>query len=297
LFTSPHRPEEGIKLPNKIRYPMHAGGFYAGSNESLKRQIEGCFTHKFGPGVLPKVAEKGPRNIVGLVCPHAGYMYSGPVAADAYYRLASDGPTDVFVVLGPNHQGIGSGVAIMNQGTWRTPLGDVEIDTETASEIVSKSGLIDVDESAHEYEHSIEVQLPFLQYIYGASFKFIPICFLMQDLDTCREVGQALGEALKEKNAVIIASTDLTHYEPQKRAVEKDKKVIDAVVKLDEELLYSVLESHNISACGYGPVASLLTAAKRMGANKAELLRYATSGDITGDTSAVVGYASLSVTR
>ncbi len=197
------------------------------------------------------------------------------------------------MILGPNHYGVGSGVAVMDSGVWRTPLGDVEIDTETARGIVRRSGIIDIDESAHVNEHSIEVQLPFLQYVYGSSFKFVPICFLMQDLDTCSEVGEALAETLKGRNAVIIASTDMTHYEPHRRATEKDEKAIDAVLKLDERLLHSVLRTHNISACGYGPVTALITAAKKTGVKKAELLSYKTSGDITGDTSSVVGYAAL----
>ncbi|MEM2110997.1 MAG: AmmeMemoRadiSam system protein B [Candidatus Bathyarchaeia archaeon] len=280
-----------------MRYPRQAGSFYAGSRESLKKQIEECFTHRFGPGNLPKVAKENPRKIVGIICPHAGYMYSGPVAAHAYYYLALDGLIDVSVIMGPNHYGVGSGVSIMSHGVWRTPLGDVAIDTETAREILQRSKIIDLDESAHDYEHSIEVQIPFLQYVYGSSFKFVPICFLMQDLDTCREVGQTLAEALKDKNAVIIASTDMTHYEPQKKAVEKDKLAIDAIRKLDERLLYSVLESHNISACGYGPVAALITAAKEINVKKAELLSYKTSGDITGDFSAVVGYAAFALTK
>ncbi|MBS7639520.1 MAG: MEMO1 family protein [Candidatus Bathyarchaeia archaeon] len=279
----------------KVRYARYAGSFYAGSRESLRRQIEECFTHRFGPGGLPKVSEDGPRRIIGLVCPHAGYMYSGPVAANAYYRLALDGRVDIFVILGPNHQGIGSGVAIMDRGVWRTPLGDVEIDPETAREILRHSTIIDVDDSAHLYEHSIEVQIPFLQYVYGQTFKFVPICFLMQDLETSRDVGQALAEALRGKNAVIIASTDLTHYEPHKRASEKDREAIDAILKLDEELFYSVIESRNVTACGYGPVAALIAAAKKLGANRAELLSYKTSGDITGDLSAVVGYAAIAL--
>ena len=256
-------------------------------------QIEGCFTHRFGPRELPKIDRKGPRKIVGLICPHAGYMFSGPVAANAYYHLSSDGLPGLFVILGPNHYGIGSGVAVMDRGAWRTPLGDVDIDTDTAREIVRRSGIIDIDESAHTREHSIEVQLPFLQYIYGSSFKFVPVCFLMQDLNTCREVGEALADTLKGRNAVVIASTDMTHYEPHRRATEKDEKAIDAILKLDEELLYSVLRTHNISACGYGPVTALITAAKKMGVKKAELLSYKTSGDVTGDTSGVVGYAAL----
>ena len=279
----------------RIRYPRVAGSFYAGSKESLVSQIERCFTHRFGPGERPSIDKGGPRKIVGLICPHAGYMYSGPVAANAYHRLSADGQPELFVILGPNHHGVGSGVAVMDSGVWRTPLGDVEIDTETAREIVEKSGIIDIDESAHTHEHSVEVQLPFLQYVYGSSFKFVPICFLMQDLNTCVGVGEALAETLKSKNAVIIASTDMTHYEPQRRAAEKDQKLIDAVVKLDEGLLYSVIRTYSITACGYGPVTTLMVAAKKVGVKKAELLSYKTSGDITGDTSSVVGYAAVAL--
>jgi AmmeMemoRadiSam system protein B len=287
----------GVKLSSKIRYPKHAGSFYAGSRESLEKQIEECFKHKFGPNNLPKVNRNNPRKIFGLICPHAGYMYSGPVAAHAYYNLALDGEVDISVIMGPNHYGVGSGVSIMSHGSWRTPLGDVDIDAETAKKILQCSEIIDFDESAHAYEHSIEVQLPFLQYIYGSSFKFVPICFLMQDLATCREVGKTLAETIKDKNAVIIASTDMTHYEPHKKAIEKDRLAIDAIQKLDEDLLYSTLESHNISACGYGPVAALLTAAKEINAKKAELLSYKTSGDMTGDYSTVVGYAAFAITK
>ncbi len=281
----------------KIRYPSQAGMFYAGTEEALRRQIEECFKHRFGPGEVPKVNENGPRRIVGVISPHAGYMYSGPVAANAYYHLALDGVVDLFVILGPNHHGIGSGLATVDGGVWRTPLGDVEVDGETAREIARRSKIIDFDESAHRYEHSIEVQIPFLQYVYGSSFKFVPICFLMQDLETSREVGEAIGESLYGRNAVIIASTDLTHYEPQRRAHEKDRKVIDAIMKMDEELLYSVIESYNISACGYGPVIALITAAKKLNAKSVSVLSYKTSGDITGDTSSVVGYASLSFNK
>jgi len=287
-------------LSPKVRYAKYAGSFYAGSRESLKRQIEECFKHSFGPGVIPALSERGPRSIIGLICPHAGYMYSGPIAANAYHRLALDGRVDTFVILGPNHQGIGSGVAIMDQGVWRTPLGDIEVDGDLAREILKHSDIIDIDESAHAYEHSIEVQLPFIQYIYSLAnmpFKFVPICFLMQDLETAREVGRALAEALKNRNSVIIASTDWTHYEPHSRAYEKDMEAINAVIRLDEDRFYSILESRNVTACGYGPVAALMTAAKIIGARSVELLSYKTSGDITGDKMAVVGYAAIVVSR
>ena len=281
----------------KIRQPSQAGAFYSGTAQSLKAQIEGCFTHRFGPGKLLTVVEDGLRNVVGLICPHAGYMYSGSVAAHAYYSLAVDGKPDVVVIFGPNHTGRGSALALMSEGVWRTPLGDVEIDTLTAKQIVDESRIVDVDDSAHTFEHSIEVQLPFLQYLYGSAFKFVPICFLMQDLESSREVGRAVAKALSGKNGLIIASTDMTHYEPPERAQRKDKMAIDAVAKMDEELYYSTVESQNISTCGYGPTVAVITAAKLLGAKRAQLLCYKTSGDVISDFSSVVGYASMSFTK
>ena len=276
----------------KVRSPAVAGTWYASTSTGLQTQIERCFTHRLGPGKLPKVLQ-GPRSIVGLVCPHAGYMYSGPVAAHAYYELARDGKPEIIVIFSPNHTGRGSALSLMNEGVWRTPMGKVEIDTETANQILSKSNIIDVDERAHTYEHSIELQLPFLQYLYGSTFRFVPICFLMQDPESSSEVGQATAKALSGKNAVVIASTDMTHYEPQERAEKKDKTAIDAIIKMDEEQYYSIIESHAISTCGCGPTIATIVAAKKSGASKAQLLCYKTSGDITGDLSTVVGYASL----
>ena len=278
----------------KIRRPTQAGAFYEGNAESLKKQIEDCFLHKFGPGKIPEVVEAGTRKIVGLVCPHAGYMFSGSVAAHAYYELALDGTPEVFVIFGPNHTGYGSALAVMNEGVWRTPLGDVEVDSETANQIVRESRIVDVDDSAHRFEHSIEVQLPFLQYLYGSKFKIVPICFLMQDLSSAREVGQAVAKVLADKNAVIIASSDMTHYEPHERAVKKDRLALEAVEAMDEAKFYSIIETQRVSACGYGPIAALITAAKILGAKEAKLLCYKTSGDVIGDYSSVVGYAAVS---
>lgn len=281
----------------KVRRPTQAGAFYAGSQQSLKTQIEGCFKHKLGPGTLPKVADRKLQNVVGLVCPHAGYMYSGPVAAHGYHRLAEDGKPDTIVILGPNHTGSGSALAVMREGVWSTPLDEVEIDTATADAIARASDIIDVDDSAHSSEHSIEVQLPFLQFLYGSSFKFVPICFLMQDLESSREVGLAVAKAIASKNAVVIASTDMTHYEPQRSAEKKDKAAIEAVLKMDEAKLYSTVEGFSISMCGFAPTMALIVAAKALGAKKAELLCYKTSGDVTQDYSAVVGYASIALTK
>ncbi|MEM3696781.1 MAG: AmmeMemoRadiSam system protein B [Candidatus Bathyarchaeia archaeon] len=281
----------------KIRRPCQAGAFYEGTAESLKRQIEDCFLHEFGPGKIPEVVKAGPRKIIGLVCPHAGYMFSGPVAAHAYYQLALDGKPEVVVIFGPNHTGYGSVLAVMDEGVWRTPLGDVEVDGETAKQIVRESRIVDVDESAHRLEHSIEVQLPFLQYLYGSQFKIVPICFLMQDLSSARDVGKAVAKVLVGKNAVVIASSDMTHYEPRERAAKKDRLALEAVEAMDEAKFYSTIESHNISACGYGPISALIVAAKVLGAKEAKLLCYKTSGDIIGDYSSVVGYAAVCFTK
>jgi len=281
----------------KIRHPAVAGSWYAGSPNSLRKQIEELFTHRLGPGSLPQTVKEGTRNIVGLVVPHAGYMASGPVAAHAYHSLAKDGKPDVIVIFGPNHTGRGSALSIMNEGAWRTPLGDVEIDTETANQIVNASHIIDVDDRAHAYEHSIELQLPFLQYLYGSEFKFVPVCFMMQDLMSSREVGKAVAKALRGKNALVIASSDMTHYEPQERAEKKDKIAIDAALAMDEEQYYHTVEAYGISTCGYGPVIAAIKAAKELDAKKAQLLCYKTSGDVLGDRSAVVGYAAIAFTK
>ncbi|MDH5482757.1 MAG: AmmeMemoRadiSam system protein B [Candidatus Bathyarchaeota archaeon] len=281
----------------KVRRPTQAGTFYQGNTESLRRQIENCFLHEFGPGKIPKVTKAGPRQVIGLVCPHAGYMFSGPVAAHAYYKLAVDGKPNVVVILGPNHMGYGSALAVMTEGLWRTPLGDVEVDGEIANRIVHESRIVDVDETAHRFEHSIEVQLPFLQYLFGSQFRIVPLCFLMQDLSSAKEVGQAVAKVLAGKDAVIIASSDMTHYEPQESAARKDRLALEAVEAMDEAKFFLTVEEHQISACGYGPIATLVSAAKFLNAKEAKLLCYKTSGNITGDYSSVVGYAAVCFTK
>ncbi|MFH0897516.1 MAG: AmmeMemoRadiSam system protein B, partial [Candidatus Bathyarchaeota archaeon] len=203
-----------------IRLPCQAGTFYSSSAAALKKQVEECFLHRFGPGNLPKV-EAGPQKLTSLISPHAGYMFSGPIAANGYYLAAQEGRPDTVIILGPNHTGYGSGVSIMVEGVWRTPLGDVEVDTELAKDIQQSSELIDIDENAHRFEHSIEVQLPFLQYVYGTTFKLVPICMMMQDLQTSCDVGESAAKAASGRNVLIIASTDMSHYEPHKIAEAK----------------------------------------------------------------------------
>ena len=281
----------------KVRRPTQAGAFYEGDANALRKQIENCFLQKFGPRELPQFNKNDDRQVVGLVCPHAGYMYSGSVAANAYFELAQDGQPDTVILLGPNHSGYGSALSLMNEGAWRTPLGDVKIDTKIANRIIQETRIVDVDDLAHRFEHSIEVQLPFLQYLYGSEFKFVPICFQMQDLSSALEVGQAIAKVLAQENGVVIASSDMTHYEPQANAVSKDKAALKAVEAMDEKRFYSTIEAQNITACGYGPIAAVMTAAKGLGAKQAKLLCYKSSGDITGNYSSVVGYAALSFRR
>lgn len=279
-----------------VRRPYVAGSFYPREPQRLRQDIEDCFRHKLGPGRLPVIGDR-PRTITAIVCPHAGYVYSGHVAAHSYLALSEEKAPDTAVILCPNHTGLGGAVSLMVEGAWETPLGRVKIDAELSKTILKASDMIDVDESAHQYEHSIEVQLPFLQYIYGSSISIVPICMGFQDLETSRNVGEAVAEAAEGRNVIIIASTDMTHQEPQESAARKDRLVLDAVERLDEEGVQNAVARNRITMCGYGPVSAAIVASKLLGADRAEILSYHTSGDITGDRGAVVGYASAKLTR
>jgi hypothetical protein len=279
-----------------VRRPYVAGSFYPREPQRLRNEIEDCFKHKLGPGRLPVKSDK-PRTITGIVCPHAGYVYSGHVAAHSYLALSEEKAPDTAVILCPNHTGLGSAVSLMGEGAWENPLGKVKIDAELSKAIFRASGMIDLDESAHQYEHSIEVQLPFLQFIYGSSISIVPICMGFQDLETSRNVGEAVADAAKDKNVIIIASTDMTHQEPQESAARKDRLVLEAIEKLDEAGVQNAVAKNRITMCGYGPVSATIVASKLLRADRAEILSYHTSGDITGDRGAVVGYASAKLTR
>ncbi|MCK5123607.1 MAG: AmmeMemoRadiSam system protein B [Dehalococcoidia bacterium] len=276
----------------QIRKPAVAGMFYAGTAKELEEQIEWCYKHELGPGAIPRVNSRGLREIAAIVVPHAGYYYSGPVAAHAYKELADDGIFDTAVILGPNHTGYGYPVSLWAGVGWNTPLGELEINKELAQRLLGE--VIKADETAHTHEHSIEVQLPWLQYLYK-KVKIVPISMLAQDIETARAVGKAISQA--GDNLIIIASSDFTHYEPYSVAMERDGSVIEAIVALDEEELYERCENLNCTMCGYGPVASAIVAAKEMKAKKASLLKYATSGDTSGDFSQVVGYGSIVIKR
>jgi len=263
-----------------IRNPVVSGQFYPASPSQLKAMIE------------EMVDEKAVKeDIIGLVSPHAGYIYSGPVAGAVISKIKFK---DTFIIMGPSHTGMGKPFSIMTQGAWRTPLGEVEIDSELGGKLLATSSHLEEDHVAHQYEHSIEVQLPFLQY-FKPDIKLVPIVLGYASGATYKEIGKDIARAIKElnKEVVIIASSDMTHYEPQESAQRKDNKAIEAILDLDEDELLKRVAELNITMCGYAPTVSLISAAKELGATEAELVRYQTSGDITGDYTAVVGYAGI----
>ena len=275
------------------RHPAVAGAFYENDPEALKKRIEWCFKHEIGPGSLPG-KPGGERLSIGVVSPHAGYIYSGPVAAHSYLQLSKEKAPETLVIAGPNHTGIGPLVSVMTEGVWVTPLGEVEIDKELAMELVRRSKYAEPDASAHEYEHSVEVQIPFLQYVFK-TFKIVPIVFYAQMPETSIDIAHALNEAAShlDKDYIFIASSDMSHYVPYEMAYKRDKIAIDAILELDVHRLYRVLEEYNISMCGPGPVAALMELAKIRNGKTPRLLKYATSGDVSGDKISVVGYASI----
>ena len=275
-----------------IRKPAVAGYFYESDEDLLKKRIKWCYTHPVGPGRIPgKLGEK--RSIKGIISPHAGYEFSGPVAAHSYLELAEDGLPETVLILCPNHTGMGTGLSTMTEGSWLTPLGEVPIDGDFAAELVDNYPLLDDEPTAHMREHSCEVQLPFLQQL-GQNFKLVPICMMMQDLETSQELGRAIAATVDklESDLVVIASTDFTHQMPHELAEAQDAKVLEAIESFDEEEMIRRIIANNVTMCGYGPVATTMAASKAMGARSVRILKYATSGDTSGNYTSVVGYGS-----
>ncbi len=282
-----------------VRRAVVAGSFYEDSKSGLIASIEGCFMHELGPGILPQIKAERRGDLLGLVSPHAGFMYSGMGAAHAYFRLAQDGIPDVIVLLGPNHRGIGAPVAVSPHDTWQTPLGDLEVDKQVADAIIEQSLHASADATAHSMEHSIEVQLPFIQFISGSSSKIVPICIahlaLRDAQELAEDLGIAIARAIGGKSAVIVASTDFTHYESADSARKKDKTPIERIIDLDSEGLVADVYKEDISMCGVVGAAVMVSACSHLGATKAELLKYYSSGDLTGDKKQVVGYGAMAV--
>lgn len=266
-----------------VRHPAVAGTFYKSGKAELEKQIKDLF---------PRIAQRqGAENILGLVAPHAGYEYSGKTAALAYSCLPKD-PKKNFIILGPNHGGTGPAVSIWRSGKWVTPLGEADINENMTAEIISNSAA-EADESAHMREHSIEVHLPFLQFLFGKNFSFVPVCMRDQSLESAKNIADAVSQA---KDATIIASSDFAHFESGESAERKDADAIKAIESLDVKRFYRTIEEKNISVCGFGPIAVLMIVARELG-GKILLIRHSTSGDMTGDYDSVVGYAALKAVR
>lgn len=263
-----------------IRNAVAAGRYYPASASEIREMMA---------TLVDKTAEK--EEAIGLLMPHAGYPYSGPVAGATISRVKF---RDTFIIMGPSHTGAGKPFSIMTEGVWRTPLGDVEIDSALGKKLLATSNYLQEDKAAHLYEHAVEVQIPFLQY-FKPDIKIVPIVLAYAPAKVYKEIGHDIGRTIKESNrkAVIIASGDMTHYEPLKSAEEKDSQAIKAMLKLDEDELTRRYEELDISMCAYGPAVCLICAAKELGATGAELVKYQTSGDATGDYSSVVGYAGI----
>ena len=280
-------------MPDDIRKPAVAGQFYPASPTELRRQIEASFKHELGPGHLPEVIGSGPREIVGAVCPHAGYPFSGHTAAHVYDTLASDGCPDVAVVVGVNHGRGGLHSAVQTSGCWRTPLGDLMVAEDVAGRLAAALPEFKTDSEAFRSEHSLEVQLPFLQYVYEESQLFVPVMMAAQDIEAARAVGTAIAESLDGRDAVIIASTDMTHYQSAATARKQDQVLIRRIEALDAEGLIAERANRQISMCGAGPVAATIVAAQAMGAMEVDSLSYTNSGDVMPSQDVVGYYAAV----
>jgi AmmeMemoRadiSam system protein B len=274
-------------MATMIRQPAVAGRFYPANPQRLRTEVE---AYTAVPANAPAEAK---IRALGCVVPHAGYMYSGHVAGAVYRRLELP---ERIVILCPNHTGMGEPLAIMSEGTWQTPLGDAPIDAELAAELKRQMPLLSEDAEAHRAEHAIEVQLPFLQ-VLAPGFRFVPIAVGTSHFDVLSSLGVVIGNTLAKHGGefLVIASSDMNHYESDSVTRVKDRRAIDQLLALDARGLYDVVKEGNISMCGYGPAVVMLTAARKLGATNAELIRYATSGDVSDDRDMVVGYAGIAV--
>ena len=273
-----------------IRPPAVAGAFYEGREGPLRASIA---------NLMPDVS---PAPAFGAIVPHAGYVYSGGVAASVYARLAV---SKTVVIVSPNHTGRGAPAALDSSDAWRTPLGDVPVDARLSRRMRELSPSLVSDRTAHLREHSLEVQLPFLQ-VLRPDVSLVPICLGAPDLDLCREIGEAFArlreeeaDGTEERNELplLLASSDMNHYESRDVGSRKDDRALARVEAIDPEGLFATVLSESISMCGFLPVTALLFAARAAGAAPAEVIARSDSGDETGDTSSVVGYAGVVIGR
>jgi MEMO1 family protein len=267
-----------------VRHPAVAGRFYPRDPEALRQELR---TYLSQPS--PQKAIRA----LGCIAPHAGYKYSGHVAGAVFAGLKIP---ELCIVLCPNHTGLGPALAIMSEGTWETPLGPVVIAGGFAADLKQRCPLLHEDSAAHRSEHAVEVELPFLQSL-QPKLKFVPIALGTGQFEPLEQLGLALAEAIAaHRNPVlIVASSDMNHYESDAITRVKDQSAIEPILRLDARGLHDVVTQQHVSMCGFGPAIAMLTAAKKLGGTSAELVRYATSGDVSGDRDTVVGYAGIIV--
>jgi MEMO1 family protein len=265
-----------------VRQPAVAGQFYSSNAASLREELESFV-----------VSSREREKALGIIAPHAGYIYSGAVAGKVYGEVAI--PRGV-IVLGPNHHGIGARAALYPDGEWLTPLGAVPVDTGLAELIKKYSPLVEDDTTAHHYEHSLEVQVPFLQFV-KPDVTIVPLCLGFADFPSCVALGSGIADAIADYDGdvLIVASSDMTHYESAASAREKDEEALREILEMKPEGLLRVCRDKGITMCGVIPATVMLIAALKMGAKQARLVSYSTSGDVTGDNKQVVAYAALTV--
>lgn len=265
-----------------LRKPAVAGYFYMEDTNRLNAQIE-------------RYVEKDIDRIkaLGIVSPHAGIIYSGAVAGALYSRIILP---DTIILIGPNHTGLGASVSVFPEGEWEMPHGSLGVDSSLATTIINNSKYATEDYNAHAGEHSLEVQLPFMQF-FKKDFKIVPIVMMSTGIEVCRDLAHALVLAIREKerDVLIVASSDMTHYEPARSAEEKDKKAIEEILSLNPSGLHTVVREYGITMCGYAPAVTMLYATLELGAHRATLVKYMNSGDVSGDYERVVGYAGIIV--
>ena len=275
------------------RKAFNAGRFYDGREKHLIDSLEKSFKSNLGPENLPEGITHSDLPTPFFLVPHAGYMYSGPVAASSYLEMSKYKPPETVVIFGPNHYGAGAEISVPDQLTeWETPLGTVNVNQNFVDELIALDSQVRKSDPAHIQEHSIEIQLPFLQYILKEPFQIVPITMMNQGYDSSMLLGETVAKLIKDENIVVIASSDFTHYESHESAKRKDGQVLDAIKKMDAKTMYDVKYNLHVTMCGYGPIAATLEAAKQTGRTNTKILNYATSGDVSGDRSQVVGYAS-----
>ena len=264
------------------RSPAVAGQFYQGTASKLTQQVKQYIN-----------SNAVKEHAIGILSPHAGLIYSGSVAGEVYSAIEFP---KTFVLIGPNHTGIGAKVSMMASGEWEIPTGVFSIDEKLSRRIAANAPIISEDAQAHTFEHSLEVQLPFIAY-FSTEPKIVPIAIMSASLEECRLLGEGIAKSIKEVKytAVIAASSDMSHYVPEDVARQKDKKAIEMIKSINPEGLYTVVSRERISMCGYLPATVMLFAAKALGAIEARLVKYATSGEISGDYDQVVGYAGMIV--